>query len=116
MSFIPPLFDITINQNATFELGLSITDLDGNGIDITNWGFSGSIKHKFNDAVPVVNFTIDKVNAVGGALTINLTPTETRLLTSQHNNYDVLAIKPDTKVYRIIEGSVTVRPAVTTPS
>jgi hypothetical protein len=116
MSFIPPLFDITVNENATFEMDLAITDLSGNGIDVTNWGFSGSIKHKLSDIAPVVNFTFTVVNASGGALKMKLAPTQTSLLTKQHNYYDVLAIQPSTDIIRILEGAVNVRPAVTTPS
>ena len=126
MTISRPIFNIEVNQNATFKLTLQMTSesLDvspGAFINITDWNFSGSIKQQYADKdPPYMFFTASKLDAARGIVEFSLSAHQTEKLTKALYYYDFIgttnySASPD-DVYRILEGKVKVYPGVTDSS
>lgn len=111
--------DIYVNQNATFKMSFSLTDsASGTPIDITSWSFSGSVA-TFSDATPITYFTMSVISPSSSSVQMELTPSQTELLTSSYYYYDVIAanaapVPPE--VYRLLQGKVKVNLGITVAS
>jgi hypothetical protein len=108
-------FDLEMNQRATFNVSLVLTDTSGSNIDISGWSFTGSIKNNFLETSSVANFTTEPLPELS-AVVISMPPSETAKLVKRRYVYDIIAtnVSPDPdEVYRILEGKVKVDLAVT---
>ena len=78
--------------------------------------FSGSIKQKLNDTVPLTNFQIEATTT--SSIKISLLPSQTALLTRPEYHYDIVALNllpaPD-EAYRMLQGKIVVSLGVTGP-
>lgn len=115
-----PIYDININQNATFKFSIQLQDASGSALNIVSWSFSGSIKRLSSDAdPPFLFFTCSVVDLTQSIVRISLTPAQTTQLTDPNYVYDVIGTNytttPD-EVYRILQGKVRVNPGITDPS
>lgn len=108
-------YDLNINQRATFQLSLVLTDETGSLIDITGWSFTGSIKNNYSETASVASFTTS-ASVAQSAVIITMPPSETEKLVKRRYVYDIIATdiapNPD-EVYRIMEGKVKVDLGVT---
>lgn len=103
------IYDLNIQQNATFDMTMQLTDGSGSYIDISQWDISGSIKTSFKDATPLVSFNVAVVSAVSGAIELTLTPVQTSVFVKAQYVYDVIAKNKATvpvTVYRLLQGVV----------
>jgi hypothetical protein len=110
-----PIYDIAVNQNATFKMSFQLTDSASVPIDITSWSFTGSIKTSVQDTAPLLMFTAS-ADVTQSIVTISLTPFQTNQLTTTSYVYDIIAtnIAPTIdEVYRILQGKVKVNLGVT---
>lgn len=113
-----PIYNITINQNATFKMSVQLTDESGSALAISGWQFSGSLKANYDDPdPPVAYFSASVESPSQSLLTFTLTPTQTGVLDSQCiYYYDLIAVNytlaPD-EVYRILQGKARISPGVT---
>jgi hypothetical protein len=82
-------------------------------LDITSSSFSGQVRENYTTDEVAANFTFDKVLPYSsGSLFISIPANETATLTQRKYVYDVMMETP-AATRRILEGSITVRPAVT---
>jgi len=110
-----PIYDIAVNQNATFKMSFQLTDSASVPIDITSWSFTGSIKETAQSTTTLATFTAS-ADVTQSIVTISLTPFQTNQLTSTAYVYDIIAtnIGPTVdEVYRILQGKVKVNLGVT---
>lgn len=112
------VYDIEILQNQTFNIVLNFENDDASPIDLTAWSFTGSIKEKFSDQVPVMFFTSSILSPISGTLRLYLSADSTWTLDSPRYVYDLLgnnslASPPET--LRLMQGKVVVKSGVTEP-
>lgn len=110
------VYDIDINQNATYKISLQLNNSASLPLNIVSWSFSGSIRQQYGDPdPPVVSFTAS-ADVTSSILNLSLTPNQTSLLSQSRYVYDVIAVNytvsPD-EVYRLLQGKVRVHPGVT---
>lgn len=112
------VYDLCILQNQTYRLPLTFKNDDGSPIDLSAWSFTGSIKEKFTDTVPVLNFTVEIISAVSGSIALYLSADTTWTLTKPKYVYDLIGTNttpnPD-ETLRMMQGKVSVKPGVTEP-
>lgn len=112
--------DFDIGQGETFKILVHIfTEVTSSTpLNIESCSFSGKVKENYTTEEIAANFTIHKlVPASSGSLFVYLYPEDTAALTQRSYVYDILMTnesKSPPTVRRILEGALTVRPAVTT--
>lgn len=113
--------DFDIGQGETFKILTHIyTEVSSSvPLNITNYAFSGSVRENYTTEEIAANFNITKIAPfASGSIFISLTPAQTKQLSQRMYVYDILMINndPDLEtptVRRLLEGSFTIRPAVT---
>lgn len=103
--------NIVIEQGASFSLPVVAFDASDN-VNISQYGIYGSIKKTYA-SVSSVLFTITKTDASEGELEAVLSASQTASLKPGRYVYDIILIDQENKVYRLLEGIVTVTPMVT---
>ena len=110
-----PTYNINIFKDVDYETSITLKDSNGTAINITNWTFNSQIKRDPDTDVEAT-FTVTKTNASGGVLKLSLTKTQTASLPVGNLVYDLVA-KDSANVTKILlEGSVSVEPAVSSTS
>jgi hypothetical protein len=103
--------NITIDQGTTFSTSISLTDENGDPIDLT--GFTGrSQLRKHYTSSNSQSFTVS-LNSSEGTVGLTLTANQTSNLVPGRYVYDVEVVSAANVVSRIVEGIVTVTPEVT---
>lgn len=102
--------NLVIDQGSTFSTTISLTDDDGEVIDLT--GYSGlSQIRKHYTSITSVPFTVT-ITPATGQVRLSLTATVTAALASGRYVYDV-ELTTGSTISRVLEGIVTVSPEVT---
>jgi hypothetical protein len=103
--------NIVVDQGTTFSTTISLTDDNGDPIDLT--GYTGrSQMRKHYTSSNSQSFTVS-LNSTEGTVALSLTAAQTANLTAGRYVYDVEVVSGANVVSRIIEGIVTVTPEVT---
>ena len=102
--------NLVVDQGTTFTTTLSITDDDGNTIDLTGYTGAAQLRKHYTSS-RAVNFTAE-VNEALGEVTLSLTAVQTGNIVAGRYVYDCELTRAD-KVSRVLEGIVTVTPQVT---
>lgn len=102
--------NLVIDQGATFTTTISITDDDGNIIDLTGYTGAAQIRKHYT-SLTAVNFAVS-VNEANGEVTLSLTASQTGNIVAGRYVYDCELTRSGT-VSRVLEGIVTVTPQVT---
>lgn len=103
--------NIVIDQGTTFSTSISLTDENGDAIDLT--GFTGrSQMRKHYTSSNSQSFTVT-LNSSEGTVGLTLTSSQTANLVPGRYVYDVEVVSAANVVSRIVEGIVTVTPEVT---
>jgi len=103
--------NITVDQGTTFSTNISLTDDNGEPIDLT--GYTGrSQMRKHYTSSNSQSFTVSLSNT-SGVVSLSLAATQTANLIPGRYVYDVEVISAANVVSRIVEGIVTVTPEVT---
>lgn len=109
------IFDISLDQFASFNMTMQITDTGSVPVSIVSWSFSGSVKEHYNRTT-LTTFSIDILDVTQSIIRFSLHPHQTGLFTKPTYVYDIIATNvtpnPD-EVYRLLEGKVIPRPGVT---
>ena len=109
------IYDITIEQGATFQMGITMTNADGTVFDLSTWTPRSMIRKKYSDANATETFNI-AANVVTGVISMSLPPANTANLAAGSYVYDLeIATAANADVRRILQGSITVSPEVTKP-
>ncbi len=102
--------NLVIDQGSTFSTTISLTNDDGDVIDLTGYDGQSQIRKHYT-SITSVPFTVTIAPATG-QVTLSLTATDTAALASGRYVYDVELITGST-ISRVLEGIVTVSPEVT---
>ena len=104
--------NLTIDQGATFNAQIDISDDSGNTQNLTGYSVAGQIRKSY-DSTTYTAFSASVSNATGGTITISLTSTQTNALAAGRYVYDVEITSGGGVVTRVLEGQVEVTPGVT---
>ena len=104
--------NIFIDQGATFTTTVTVTDANGDAVNLSGYSVAAQIRKTFLSSTATA-FTATISNASSGEITISLTPTQTTALEAGRFVYDVLITASGGTKTRVVEGQVTVHPSVT---
>ena len=104
--------NLTVDQGATFNAQIDVSDDSGNSQNLTGYSVAGQIRKTY-DSTTYTAFTASVSNATGGSISISLTATQTNALKAGRYVYDVEITSSGGVVTRVLEGQVEVTPGVT---
>jgi hypothetical protein len=107
--------DFQFGQGETFKILIHLKNRQQNNapLNITAYTFAGQVRENYTTDELAAELTFEKVEPyASGAVFISLSPEQTTELTQRKYVYDV-NMTTETATRRILEGAVTVRPAVT---
>lgn len=123
------VYNIFIEQGATFKAEMVFKDSDGVPIDQTGRTFTGQIRRRYDATSVLATFTISLANQITdtGKIIITIPAAQTAAIpvepSTQSNDpkkrpesiyqYDIEATNVDTTVDRVLQGIATVSPEVT---
>jgi hypothetical protein len=102
--------NLTLDQGSTFSTTLNLTDDDGDPMSLTGFTATAAMKRWYTSNTATVFNT--SINTVAGSITLELDANTTSLLWPGRYVYDV-DITDGVSISRIVEGIITVTPAVT---
>jgi hypothetical protein len=103
--------NLFIDQGATYETVLTLTDEDGEILDLTSSNATSQIRKSYSSSL-TVQFTT-AINVSAGEITMSLTANQTGNITAGRYVYDVELTDAANSITRIVEGIVTINPQVT---
>jgi hypothetical protein len=110
--------DFQIGQGESFKAYIQLLNQSNSNspVDITDYTFQGQIRENYTTDEIAAEFSFEKVSPnTSGSLYITLSPEVTSTLTQRSYVYDIKfssgSLAPVSR--RLLEGSLTVRPAVT---
>lgn len=107
-------YDFDLDQGATFNRTIQIKDKDNDPVDISgSYSFAGQIRtsHTSPDVAATLSFTV--MDGENGVISMSLSATDSASVPGQQCVYDVEMTQPNSKVIRLLEGFVNVKPNVT---
>jgi hypothetical protein len=111
--------DFQLGQGETFRILVHLKNrtMNNTPLDITDYTFAGQVRENYTTDEVAATLAFTKVEPyASGAVFIGLSPEQTVVLDQRKYVYDVYLSYPsdeETVTRRILEGSLTVRPAVT---
>lgn len=103
--------NLSIDQGATFETVLTLTDEDGNILDLSSSNAASQIRKSYSSSLAAQFST--SINVSAGEIILSLSANQTGNLVAGRYVYDVELTDSANSVTRIVEGIVTVNPQVT---
>lgn len=105
--------NIVIDQGADFATTVTVTDNDGNVVDLSGYSARGQIRKHYTSSTSVsLSFTFATPRS-SGELSLSLTNAQTANMEAGRYVYDVELISSANVVSRLVEGIATVTPEVT---
>jgi len=104
--------ELTIEQGADFSTTVTVNDANGVPTDLLNYTGAAQLRKSYYSAT-ATNFAVTVSDAANGELTMILTAANTANLTAGRAVYDLLITSPTNVKTRVVEGIVTILPAVT---
>lgn len=104
--------DIVLDQGATFNTTLSLTNDAGNALDLTGYTAQAQLR-KWYTSLTAINFDISIPTPSDGTIYLSLSAATTSNLDYGRYVYDVITISGGNTVTRVVEGILTVTPEVT---
>lgn len=101
--------NIVIDQGTTFNTEVSLTDENGDPLDLSAYTANAQIRKWYSSS----NSTAFTTALSNGTITLSLTPTQTANIESGRYVYDIVIRSNANVVTRVVEGIVTVTPRVT---
>lgn len=102
--------NIVIDQGATFNTSVNLTDDAGNPLTLTGYSANSQIRRWYTSNSAAATFD---VSLSEGVINLSLSANATANLVYGRYVYDIKLIDPANNVTRVIEGLVTVTPGVT---
>lgn len=104
--------NLVVDQGASFETTINLTDDNGDLVDLSGYTGAGQIRKHYTSS-NATNITVT-LGGANGTVTLGLSANATSNLVAGRYVYDVeLVDSGNTTVSRIFEGIVTVTPQVT---
>ena len=104
--------ELTLEQGASFTTTVTVNGSDGSPTNLLNYTAAAQLRKSYYSTT-ANNFTVTVSNAAAGELTMAMTAANTANLTPGRAVYDLLITSPTGVKTRVVEGIVTILPAVT---
>jgi len=104
--------ELTLEQGASFTTTVTVNGSDGSPTNLLNYTGAAQMRKSYYSTT-ANNFTVTVSNAAAGELTMAMTAANTANLTPGRAVYDLLITSPTGVKTRVVEGIVTILPAVT---
>jgi hypothetical protein len=103
--------NLGIDQGADFTADVFVSDVNGDGLDLTGYTANAEMKHWYtsDNTIP---FSVDMTNAANGYVLLTMNSATTMTLEHERYVYDLIVTDAANTVTRIIEGIVMVDPGV----
>ena len=105
--------NLTFNAGEDFREDLELISAGGGPVDLTGYSAASHMR-KHTDNKKFTAITVGITSAADGKLRLSLTDAQTAGLTPGRHVYDVLLTKPSGSKLIAVEGSVLVRPGIST--
>lgn len=107
-------YNIIIEQGATYELTVTIKQPNRIPMDLTGYIGRSQIRKSFDSATITASFVITFFEPrTDGKVMLSLTNVATSGIPTDNYVYDFEVESPDGKVFRILQGEVSISPEVT---
>lgn len=103
--------NLSIDQGATFTTVVTLTDNDGNVIDISGYTGAAQMRKHYTSST-AKTFTVE-LGGVNGTITLLMSANTTANIEAGRYLYDVELTDTSGTVSRVFEGIVTVNPNIT---
>ena len=103
--------DLSIDHGTDYEVTLTLTDEDGNILDLSNSNTAAQIRKSYT-SLTYTEFDTS-TNAATGEISLTLSADQTADLEPGRYVYDVELTDASNSISRIVEGVVTIAPQVT---
>ena len=108
--------ELVVDRGSTFSTDITLTDQNGEVINLTSVLVSGEIRRSFDSANATESFTVTAVDIANGVVSLSLPYANTENMKSGRYVYDILLHNEDEDTNtRLIEGILTVTPRSTRP-
>ena len=104
--------ELTLEQGASFTTTVTVNGSDGSPTNLLNYTGAAQMRKSYYSTT-ANNFTVTVSNAANGELTMAMSAANTANLTPGRAVYDLLITSPTNVKTRVVEGIVTILPAVT---
>ncbi len=117
MTISPGQYDITIYQGATYNQQFTWKDQANNPINLTGYSARMMARSSIDASSPFINLTNTNggitLGGAAGTITLNMSDSQTALLSSINGVYDLELVDGAAKVTRLLQGNIVVSPEVT---
>lgn len=103
-------YDITVRQGETYRLTIPVQTEGGSPITLTGYSVAGQVRETHASATVLHDLA---PTADGSNVVIDIPAGTSAGWSWRYGVYDIELTAPDSKVTRLLEGSVTVSPEVT---
>ena len=103
---------MTLEQGADFTTTVTVNGSNGSPTNLLNYTGAAQIRKSYYSTT-ANSFSVTVSNAAAGELTVSMTAANTANLTPGRAVYDLLITSPTNVKTRVVEGIVTILPAVT---
>jgi hypothetical protein len=104
--------ELTIDQGATYNNIINVTDANGAGLDLTGYTVRSEMRKSYYSTT-YYPFSLSFINAANGSISMVMSAANTASLSPGRYVYDVELEDNLGNISRIFEGIVTVLPNVT---
>jgi len=108
--------EYTVEQNATFKTQLQLKDDTGVGLNLVSYVVSSQVRRSYSSMNVATNIVCTMIDAPNGVVQLSISYANTANIKAGRYVYDVVALNNSTsEELRLIEGIMTITPAVTRP-
>ena len=103
--------NLTLDQGATFSTVITLTDGNGNAIDLTNYTGAAQMRKSYTSST-AYTFSVS-LGGTSGTITLGMSANTTAGIAPGRYLYDVELTDTSSIISRVFEGIVTVTPNIT---
>ena len=104
--------NIFINQGANFSTTVTISDSNGDALDLTSYTALAMLRKTYDSTTATTFTSTFDSDRTAGKITISLSDTQTAALEAGRYVYDLLITDVSDTKTRVVEGIATVNPSV----
>jgi hypothetical protein len=104
--------EITIEQGATFSSTVTVEDVYGTAVNLTNHTASSMMRKSYHSTT-AITITANVTGTSNGEITLSITAANTANITAGRYVYDLIIRDNANTTTRVVEGIATVLPSVT---
>lgn len=105
--------ELNMDQGATFNVDIDLTEANSSPINVTGFTFSSSIRKSYYSSRVTANLVVTVINAANGNVSLSLAAANTANIKAGRYLFDVKQVDTSNVTSRVVEGIITVNPQVT---